>query len=364
MENNPAFTLRLDGQPWTTWTDINVTRALDRASGEFSVSFGMNRAEGSLSLDGGLRTGMTADVEIDGQVVLSGYVRAVGYAYDAVSFGISVDGRDRAIDLLDCAAVVDGAHEFYNETLASVIAKIAKPFGIPVSVETDTGKPFARLAVQPGETANDFIERACRYRGVLCVSDGIGGLVVVKPGTEKSKGILIYGDNILSGDVQHDDSELFSVYVVKGQAEPQADDIDVAPSVSASARVSDGNVKRYRPKVIVAENQGYDLTLAERAAWEKKIASARAKKATYSVRGWYADAAAKALWKPNTLVTVIDERAQLFKREMLINGVSFRRSAAGTTTQLDLALPGAFDIPAEDEDASSKNGTTIWVSDE
>lgn len=364
MQSNPAFTLRIDGQPWTTWTEINVTRALDRASGEFNVSFGIKEGDAPLSLDGGLRTGMAADVEIDGQIFLSGYVRAVGFSYDASTFGITVDGRDRAIDLLDCAAAVDGAHEFFNETLGGVIAKVTKPFDIPVRIETDTGRSFSRLAVQPGETAIDFIERACRYRGVLCVSDGIGGLVVIRPGTEKSHGILIFGDNILAGDVKHDDSDLFSLYVAKGQAEPQADDEDVSPSVSASARISDGSVKRYRPKVIIAENQGYDLTLAERAAWEKKIARARAKKATYTVRGWYADEARKTLWKPNTLVTVIDERAQLFNREMLIVGVSFRRSENGTTTILDLSLPDAFDILAENQDADSKNGSTIWASDD
>jgi prophage tail gpP-like protein len=360
----PDFALRIDGTPWKVWTDISLTRAIDRMSGEFRVSFGMNREEGAISLDGGLKTGSVVDVEIDGAVVLSGYSRVIDYQYDAFNSAISVSGHDKTIDLMDCAASVDGPFEFSNATLLAVIKRIVAPFGLAVTADADIGKPFARLAIQPGETAFEFIDRACRYRGVFCVADGIGGLVIVKPGTEKSKGILIYGDNILSADVSHDDSDLFSLYVVKGQAEPVGDDNDLVASVSATARVSDSNVKRYRPKVIVSENQGHDLTLAERAAWEKKVSRARAKRASYSVKGWYADAATKTLWKPNTIVTVVDERAQMFKRDMLISGVTLKRDESGTTAQLELVLPEAFDLIAENEDAAKASGTSIWVTDE
>lgn len=358
----PKFILRIDGQEWANWSDIEVTRALDRMSGEFTCGLTINRKDGDFALSGGLATGMTAEVEIDGQIVLSGYLRSLQYDYDASTVSVSAGGRDRTVDLLDCAAAVDGAHEFFNESLTSIVSKVARPYGIAVRADTDVGKPFTRAAIQPGETAFELIDRLCRQRGVLCVSDGIGGLVILRPGNERSKGILIYGDNILSGSVTHDDSELFSLYVVKGQAEPVAIDTETEATVTPSARVSDAAVKRYRPKVIIAEAQGYELTLAERATWEKQRAAAQSKRATYTVQGWYADEDAQELWRPNTLVIVIDERSALFKREMLIAGVSYRRGPEGTVTTLDLVMPDAFDILAEAEE--SGNGSNIWGADD
>lgn len=362
MLEQPTFTLRIDGQPWAVWTGIAVSRAIDRMSGEFEVGLGRHRDEGDITLDGTLLTGAPVDVEIDDQIVLSGFLRDMRYAYDARTASLTVSGRDKTIDLVDCAAAIDGAHEFYGETLLSVAKKIAAPYGIEVTAETDVGAPFSRLAIQPGETAFEFIERACRQRGVLAVSNGIGGMVIVRPGEVRSPGRLVYGQIILAADVAHDESELFSLYVVKGQAEPVGADTEPSVSASPSARSADATIRRYRPKVVMAENQGYDLTLAERAEWEKKMAKARAKRATYTVRGWYADPVAKTLWQPNTIVTVEDRRAQL-NREMLIAGVSLLRDESGTTTRLDLVLPDAFDIQAEAEDGAGSGNSDVWVAD-
>lgn len=356
------FILLLDGQPWKGWEEIEVTRAIDRMSGAFSVKLAKNKEDGDISLQGGLQTGMTAEVEIDGQIVLSGYLFSAQYEYDARDVSIEASGRDRTSDLIDCAAAVDGAHDFINRNLTSIVSSIAAPYGIAVRAETDVGRPFTRAAVQPGETAFEFIDRLCRQRGVLCISDGVGGLVIVRPAALRSKGILIYGDNIIAGSVTHDASEMFSLYVVKGQAEPMVADTEASATVTPSARVSDAAVKRYRPKVIIAEAQGYEMTLAERAAWEKMHARAQSKRASYTVQGWYADPDMRTLWRPNTIVPVVDERAGLFKRDMLISGVSYRRDSSGTVTVLDLVMPDAFDLPAESEAKGGKKD--IWVNDD
>lgn len=358
----PEFILLLDGQPWEGWEGIEVTRSIDRMSGAFNVELAKNRKDGDIALQGGMETGMTANIEIDGQTVLAGYLFGMQYEYDATRVAIAASGRDRTADLIDCAAAVDGAHDFLNQSLTSIVSKIAAPYGITVRAETDVGRPFTRASVQPGETAFEIIDRLCRQRGVLCISDGIGGLVIVKPAAQRSKGILIYGDNIIAGSVTHDASELFSLYVVKGQAEPMAADTEASATVTPSARVSDASVKRHRPKVIIAEAQGYEMTLAERAAWEKMHARSQSKRASYTVQGWYADPDTRDLWRPNTIVPVVDERAALFKRDMLIAGVSYRRNSAGTVTVLDLVMPDAFDLPAESEAKSGKKD--IWVNDD
>lgn len=352
MLNDPAYALIIDGNRWEIWKGISISRSIERMGGSFSVTLAKKPEEGFLS--SAMRIGLSVQVEIDGTTVLDGYIDDVEHDYDKSTADISVSGRDKTGDLIDCAATVDGPFEFNNQKLEKVIEKVLKPFGIPLIVNVDTGTPFSRLAIQPGETAHAFIDRICRYRAVLPVSNGIGGLVLVKPSDEKSPGRLVYGDNILKGRVATRGAERFSLYVLKGQAE--GFDESTGDEVSAGeGRATDELVTRYRPTVITAESQGFSQTLQERAEWQRDVSRARGNTATYDVQGWYADPMEKTLWKPNTLVHVQDP-ARTLKREMLITSMTFNRSSAGTFTTLELAVPEAYQLVAEVEPESSGTG--------
>lgn len=299
MLNQPDYGLIIDGVKWDVWKTMSVTRALDRMGGDFSVTLSQKPEQGFLSST--MQAGLAVQVEIDGETVLDGYIDTVRHSYDESSAEISVRGRDKTGDLVDCAASVDGPFEFNNIKLEKAVEKILKPYGIYLEVDVDTGAPFKRLAIQPGETAYEFIERVCRYRAILPVSNGIGGLVLVNPSQIRSSGELIYGANILRGDVALDWTNRFSLYVLKGQGEGNNE--STAEEISSGeGRATDDLVTRHRPTVITAESQGFNQTLKERAEWQKKVARARAHTASYTVQGWYADADVKELWKPNVTV--------------------------------------------------------------
>lgn len=359
MDSQLAYTLRVNGAPYAGWTAMSVTRSIERMSGEFNVRLSRNADDGVVTLSDALAPGAAAAVEIGTETLLDGFIDAVNHSFDARTSEIEIAGRDKTADLIDCAATVDGPFEFANIRLDKVVEKIIKPFGLKLTVDADVGASFKRLAIQPGETAFEFIDRACRYRAVMAVSDGIGGIVIVKPSAEKSPGRIVRGENVLRGDMSLDEAERMSLYVVKAQAEPTSADTPAGETAQSEGRAVDVEVTRYRPTVIVGENQGYDMTLKERATWERRIVSARSRRATYTVQGW--EAAAGVLWKPNSLVRVIDKPSGL-DREMLIVAVNFTRDAQGTITVIDLALPDAFAIAAEKEDGSG-SGSNLWVDD-
>jgi prophage tail gpP-like protein len=365
MADASEFVLRLGGQPYTGWEEISVTRDLTRMSGEFSLRLSRVTSDG---LAPQVEPGRAAAVEIDGLPILKGWIDVKAVAYDKQSVSLTVTGRDRVADLIDCAATVSGPYEYRNLPLDRVIAAICQRYNISVHNQAGALPNVARLAIQPGETAFDFIERACRSAGILPVSDGIGGLVLVKPASARSEGALVFGGNILSGDVSVDATERHSLYVVKGQAEAvDADQADAAPMAGAVGRVTDTEVTRYRPKVLVGENQGYSGSLTDRALWERKADRARGMRASYTVQGWYA--AAGALWRPNTIVKVTDPIAAI-ERDMLITSVNYTRGSQGTFTRLELALPEAFDIDTKQGASTGSSGSgsgsgsnTIWVDD-
>lgn len=361
--SGPEFVLNINGTRWDKWEAINLKRSIERMAGEFSVNLTRNSEDGDATVNDAFTPLANVTVEIDGTPVLVGYVDQTKYDYSSNSSTISISGRDKTGDLVDCAARLDDMFEFRKQKLDAMVKAICKPYGINVSVMGDVGKAFDVLAVEPTESAFDFIERACRYRQKLPVSDGIGGIVLAAPHGAKSPGKLVYGQNILQGSLTLDYKDRFSIYVMKGQATGWADDSDAATSshdlATQEARVKDAEINRYRPKLLTGETQSFEQTLQQRVEWEKKMAIARSKVGTYTVQGWYADAESKELWKPNTVVSLNDPRAGI-NRDMLITGVTFNRAnQSGTTTQLDLALPEAFDLTAYK--APANNST--WAAD-
>lgn len=350
---DPVYTLIIGGQPWNGWETLSYSRSIERMGGSFQVTLMQKPEVGFLSAT--MRIGLPVQLEIDGQTVLDGYIDDVEHSYDEGSANISVAGRDKTGDLIDCAATVNGPFEFNNQRLEKIIAQVIKPFGITLAVDADTGAPFRRVAIQPGETAYAFIDRICRFRAILPVSDGIGGLVLVKPAGEKSPGRLVYGQNIRRGQVQMHGAERFSLYVLKGQAE--GFDSSTAGEISAGeGRATDTRITRYRPTVIMAETQGFTQTLTERAEWERNVRRGRGNTATYTVPGWYADAATQTLWKPNTLVWV-DDAARQINREMLITSMTLERGSQGTLTTLELAVPEAYELVAEVQPPEGGSGS-------
>lgn len=341
----PSYLLKISGADFTGWTSMEVNRSIERMSGEFRLE--LTRKGAAPQIDPGVAAGSECEVIIDGQLALKGYIDTLTHSYGVQGTRVTVSGRDVVGDLIDCAASVDGPFEFNNVKLDKFIEQILKPFKVDLQVLADVGMPFKRIAIQPGETAFELIERVCRYRAVLPVSDGIGGLMLFKAGGLKSPGRLISGVNILSGETGYDWKERFSLYVVKGQSEADADS-SADETAGGEGRAADEMVKRYRPTVITGENQGYDMTLKQRASWQAQMARARAIKARFDVQGWYADAESKALWLPNSIVPIRDNVLSI-NREMLVTAVSFRRTMRGTFTTLDFSLPEAFDLPAEIE---------------
>lgn len=336
----------IDGEEFSGWKELELTRGIEAMSGQLSLKATDHETPYLL---GSLRAGVEITVHFDDVLMFSGFVDTVRDHFDASGAGLEITARDRVADLIDCAATVDGPHEFAGQTLDQVIAAVIKPYGIRLTISADTGAAFSRLAINPGETAFEFIERICRYRAVLPISDGVGGLLIIKPGQESTDAALIYGENILSWDASHDARDLHSLYVFKGPIE--GGDWETAEEVSGQeGRATDEKVTRYRPFVETAESQGASQTLAERAKWQKQINRARAMRLSVAVQGWRTSEDG-GFWMPNRLVHVTATRGDA-DHTFFITSVTFRRTgggSGGTKTALELTLPGAFDLVAEAE---------------
>jgi prophage tail gpP-like protein len=322
-----------------------------------------------------IRMGEPFRLVLDGETVVQGFIDAVAPDYDAEDHVLTVTGRERTADLVDCAAVVDGPHEFRDLRLDEVCRRLCEPFKIPVRVECEVGRPFPRFAIEPGEQAWDAIERGCRQRAVLATGDGRGTLVLTRSGLGgDGAGAVVLGGpegNIKRGRGQFDWSERHHLVVVRGQAEggggraggeglydvsgpgqpvliegagtsgPQAPQ----GTLRGQGRATDPAVSRWRPLVILADAQGDGPGFQEQADWAVRRAAGASGRIGYTVPGWRGGSG--ALWRRNTLIEVSDAYLGLRAARLLVAAVCFCVSADGSFTELELADRDAFDILPE-----------------
>lgn len=330
--------LRIGGTAYAGWKSIGVTRAMDCAAGTYNLGVTDRWAANQKPWE--ITPGDLADITIGGETVISGYVDIVDPEFDSGSHTISVQGRDKSADMIDCAAVHE-PDEWRNISLLALAGILAKPFGISVSNDADIGQVIDLVKLQQGETAFEALTRYAKMRKMLVMPDGKGGVILTRTGSKRAAVELVHGENILSASGRLDYSERFSEYIVKGQGQFSSE-TDGEKEAHVLAKATDPGVKRYRPTIVIADTEANDATAQERATWQANTAIGKSINGKISVQGWRQTKGGE-LWAPNLLVRV---RAPWMRidGEMLIKQVTFvKNSDNGTTAELDIVSPQAFD---------------------
>ncbi len=333
--------LLVNGRAYAGWKSARVTRGMESIAGSFAL--GVSERWNGQDDPWPIVEEDACQLTLDGEVVLTGYVdrRAPRYAKD--DHTLEVSGRDRTGALVDCSAVLASwEFDFAVDPVPAIVAAVAKPFGIPVTVQPGltVPPPHGKLSVDTGETAFDVIDRVCRKAGVLPVSDGAGGLLLTRAGTARATTALVEGQNILTAEAEFTGSGRFRRYVVDGQRPGfDTDSGETAAHVQAQAR--DDNVRRAeRVLVVRAEGNVTQAYAQQRANWEASIRAAQAATAQVTVQGWQQGDG--RLWPVNALV-VLHSPFLGIHGPMLITEATYSLSdQQGTVTTLKLKRPDAF----------------------
>jgi prophage tail gpP-like protein len=330
----------VNGQDYAGWKSARVTRGIESVAGGFSMSV-MDRWGGQRQ-DWPIAEGDECTVLIAGQVVVTGYVDTREQSFDSSQHGVEVAGRDRTGELVDCSVILR-SWEFRSTPVLTLCERIAKPFGIPVALQPglDLPPPPAKLSVDPGDTAFEVIERACRASALLAVSDGKGGLLLMRPGTNRAQTALVEGQNIKSASRRDDVTGRYRKVVVRGQTNG-TDSLFGGSAAAIEANAEDLNVKR-SPRVLLVRPEG-NVTVAhakKRAQWETAVRAARALSLSVTVQGW--TQADGTLWPVNALVRLRSPTLAL-DEDFLVTEASYSLDdASGTTTTMTLRPQGAYE---------------------
>lgn len=338
--------LAIGGTRFGGWTGVSVVLALDAISGAFRLSLSTKDDAAGASI--AIAPDDRCQLKIGGETVIDGWVDAVSPAIGAQEHGIEVDGRDRTGDLADCSAIHKPG-SWTRARLEQISADLVKPFGLKVTVDASTGAPIAKFALQQGETVQAAIERLLRFRGLIAIPSPTGDLVITTPTKAAPVAVLELGVNIKDARGRFDHRERYSDYIVKGQA--QGDDDRNGKTVSQiRGEAKDAGVRRYRPLLLVAEDQSDGASAQTRAKYEAGVRAGRSKGVEIVVAGWRV-APGGQLWRPNLRVRVKCAAAGFADDVLLITAVTLTKDEGGSVATLSCAPPEAMAQLAEKEKA-------------
>ena len=202
-----------------------------------------------------------------------------------------------------------------------------------------------RFRIEEGESVFEAIDRMCRFRAVLPLSDGRGGLVLGGPSRSRASVRVERGFNILSASGTSSWLSRYSEYTLLGQQAGGLDGFTAEQVAHVRTTARDSGVNRHRPLTIIGEQSQAEGEARARIQWEANVRSARSRSARVTVQGWR-ETPDGDLWAPGRLVYVADDWLGI-DQDMLISATSQSLSSAGTLTTLDLVPPGAFEQRAE-----------------
>lgn len=330
-----AVTLFVNNKVYEGWEDVQITRELNSAASSFDlkVTDKWKQEQEPWRIAATNRV----HLHIGKKSVLTGFVDKVGSSVGPNSREVTVSGRSLTADLVDCS--VTGPNSYPSLNLKELAEKVIAPFKIPVTFIGDVGSAFDSVVVQQAETVFNLLERHTKQRKILMMPSREGSLIFTTAGTSRASTPLKLGVNIISGSSNYDFSNRFSQYEVKGQ------DIGfLAPgekSTGALGVATDEGVPRFRPLVVLPDSTVNDGTGDNRAAYEASLRKAQSLQVSVQVQGWFQ--ANGDLWDINQIVYV-DIGYLGVRRFMLIKKVTYNKSGAGTTCNIELCLPDAFDF--------------------
>ena len=338
--------LKIKGQKYAGWKDVRIERGIEQMTGIFNLSVS-ERWPAQVD-PRPIMPSESCVLSIDGEPVITGWVDETRPGFDAVGTSFDVSGSDKSGDLCDCSAIFKTG-QWKKTTLKQIAIDLLAPYAIPLTITANAVKAatatIASFNIEDGETVLACLDRACKIKALMIWADGAGGLVLGLPGLARATTALVQGVNIISCKLTYKTNDRHSEYIVKGQARGKG-------GHNIKDSVKDPAVMRYRPLIILNEEQGEGHTPKERANFELATRQSRGNRIVVRVQSWRQDSHNNergALWVPGLLVPLSADYVR-FNGDMIIAKVTYiENEREGTVCDLDLADPHAFDRLSEDK---------------
>jgi prophage tail gpP-like protein len=363
--DDSEIVVEVDGYIFKNWKTVKISRSMGNVIGSAQLTLAVaddipelellsESAEVIIYAD-------SPDQRYEGQHLMVGYIMGVSDSIGNSGRTISIDVKDKTIDLVQCSAIVPSS-SWSNSTLERIAKDICKPFDIFVTGTAvdfkafsvaEYGprptelyeKPFNSFTINSGETAFATIERACRARGVIALTDNWGNLVLDTARIDYPRAATLeVGRNVYGVSKNKTWDSLYHEYTCYGQV-PSGGKGWGPDNTTANASARDDNIYRYRPLNFQIESNAKKDVLQTRANWEAQVRNGRSQNYTATVPGWFdnlgSESSARLPFSLNTNVNLVVDRWNLDER-LMITGLSFDLTEGGRSTTLSLSDPSTY----------------------
>lgn len=348
--------LKVDGKIFSGWTSVTVNRSIETMAGYFDLGVNVQTSTDLSSL----APGKPFTLSIDGQTVITGYTDGRRRQMGADSMKITIAGRDKTADLIDCAAIYKGG-QWKKRTLEQIARDLCQPYGVAVRWEltdAESAAPFTSFTLDHSETVYEALGRAARTRGVLITSNAAGDLVFTRA-DESHSDRLVLGENLLSVDFDEDYRDRFSEYTVKGHGRSNGkvgDTVDARTIASQKGTATDSEITRYRPMIILADSKIDAQSATARALREQRRRLAKSVTFEAQLDGWTRSNG--QIWMPNILAEIDASKFAIQTGPLLVSKVVLTLDdREGVKTTLTLAPRDGFLVPVEKDRKGKSSGS-------
>src|SRR5690348_11635937 len=171
---NDHLVLTIAGQATSGWTDICITRGIERCPSDCHI--GMTELYPGELAKVIVAPGSPCTVHLGQDLVITGYVDRFIPSISEDQHSIQVIGRSKCSDLVDCAAEWPGG-QINGSSALEIAQKLAKPYGITVTSKVSGLPPIPKFNLMLGESAFEIIERVSRYSALLAYDLPDGSLL-------------------------------------------------------------------------------------------------------------------------------------------------------------------------------------------
>ncbi len=327
------------------WTSVRILRSLEQIPNTFEIGFTSDHEGRAGTL---VNEGEPCQVFIDGDLVVTGYADVVQSDSDKGSHSLSIAGRGKCQDLLDCAAEWEKGSVINQTSIDGIATILAEPYGIEVPPAPAGTPPIPFFDITLIESPFALIEEVARYCELLVYEDEAGDLILAKVGEEAAASGFTEGENCERIRVTRSAQDRYSEYLGFNQSVITVRDINADLNVRARAEDNglppraDG-APRHRRKAIVVEapsGTNREDVGTRRVKWEQSRRAGNSRQALVTTSGWR-DADGD-LWAPNSLAPLSLPSHGVEGATWVIGQVILVRDQEGTRTELLLKPREAF----------------------
>jgi len=356
MDN--VVTMQIGSTKLVGWKSVTVNRALDAIADSFNLSM-VDVWDGDTSI---LTPDEKCKIYIEKtsggknikELVLTGWIDSVNISADESSILVKVDGRSKSADIVDCSAEYLPSNSWNNTLLSTIIRDLMFDYDVDLdfisSAAYDKNSKLS-LTINSGETIFEIIDRECKKRAILPVTNPYGNIELITSGDRISRDKLIFGENIVKASVDFDYSNRYGVYKVKAQKQGDGNGWQNSTNTIFAEATDAVFGKRVRRKIVVLDGAGSNQDAQKSANWESQIRAGRTGKLHLTIPTWFQSD--NRLWEVGTLVYCqvpplrIDE-------QLLINSIEFTQDDNGTLCNMDLVNKDTYAADPSKENKITK----------